>query len=58
MEAVVLLVGMVDLVVTEVVLALQANRDREQTVVQVEQSIMMVIFQQLGYCHQERPVVK
>ena len=57
-EAVVLLVGMVDLVVTVVVLVLQANRDQVQIVVQVEQNIMMVVYQQQVSCHQGQQVVR
>ena len=57
-EAVVLLVGMVDLVVTVVVLVLQANRDQVQIVVQVEQNIMTVVYQQQVSYHQGQQVVR
>ena len=48
-----LLVGMVDLVVMVEVPVLLDNQDQVQTVVLVEQNIMMVISHQRVYCHQE-----
>ena len=52
------LVGMVDLVVMVVVLVLQDHLAPDKIVEQVVQNIMMVIFHQPEYCHQEQLVVK